>query len=180
MDVIYESSELQTSRLPAFMMHENDAAIDSFVWRWRETLNLLESYSSIKTAGSGEDLSFSMHPLVHTWTRIRHRISIRKHGWRAAGSIIALSMGGANYDISYEKLRSHVTAYLGYLSFEYLANMTELGICQTQFRICYLLLNLKDISKLRSLLGMGRRSCGVWLTGTNSYCCMSFGKGTAP
>lgn len=144
----------QASRLPIFMMQENDPAMDVFLWRWRETLNLLESYSFIKITGSGESLSFSMHPLVHTWTRIRHDLATRKEGWRAAGSIIALSMRGSNYEIFHEELRSHVVAYLDYLSSEYLVTMTDLEKCQTHYKIAYLLLNLNDISKLRSLLDM--------------------------
>ena len=152
---ISELSNLQTSRLPPFMMLENDTGTDpsSWRWRWRETLNLLESYSIIKIVGSGENLSFSMHhPLAHTWARIRHSLASQEEGWRTAGSIIALSMCGANYDMFHEKLRSHVTAYLNYLNSEYFANTTELEICQTQFRICCLLSHLHDTSKLRFLL----------------------------
>ena len=150
---IYQLSKLQTSRLPSFMMLRNDTDTDCSWWRWRwcETLNLLESYSFIKTAGSGEDLSFSMHPLAHTWTRIRHDLASRKEGWRTAGSIIALSMRGPQYHVFHEKLRSHVTAYLEYLNFEFLANMTELEICQTHYRICWLFSNLQDFPKLRFL-----------------------------
>ena len=151
---IHILSELQTSRLPAFMIHANNTARDLILWRWRESLNLLESYSLIKIAGCGESLSFSMHPLVHTWTRIRHNLAIRKEGWRAAGSIIALSMRGPRYDVFYEKLQSHVMAYLDYLSSEYLVTMTDLEICQTHYKISWLLLQVNDISKLRSLLDM--------------------------
>lgn len=71
-DVIYQLSESQISRLLLYIMQVNNIATDLFLWRWRETLNLLESYSNVKVSGSGEELSFSMHTLVHTWTRIRH------------------------------------------------------------------------------------------------------------
>ena len=148
---IYKLSDLQTSRLPPFMTLENDTAIDLFRWRWRETLNLLELYSLIKIVGSGANLSFSMHPLAHTWTRIRHDLASRKEGWRTAGSIIALSMRGPTYDMFHEKLRSHDTAYLEYLNSEFLANTIELEICQTHYQICWLLSNLHDTPKLRYL-----------------------------
>ena len=151
-DEIDQLSDLQISRLPSFMMLNNYTATDVSWWRWRETLNLLESYSFIKIKGTGEDLSFSMHPLAHKWTRIRHDLASQKEGWRTAGSIIAFSMRGASYDVFHEKLRSHVTAYLDYLSPEYLANMTGLEICQTRFHLCFLLLNPNDPSKLRYLL----------------------------
>lgn len=154
LDEIYQLSRLQTSCLPWFTMLENDTAIDLFLLRWRETLNLLESYSFIKIAGSGENLSFSMHPLVHTWTRIRHDLATRKEGWRAAGSIIALLMREVNYDMFHEKLRSHVVAYLDHLNSEHLVTMTDLEICQTHYHICYLVFCLNDISKFRSLLDM--------------------------
>ncbi len=149
---IYQLSDLQISRLPLFMRQENDNALDVYQWRWRETLNVLDSHSLIKISGFGENLSFSMHPLAHTWTRIRQRSAFRKKGWRAAGSIIALSMRGDNYDVFHEKLRSHVGAYLDHPIFEYLAEMTELEICQTHVKICYLVMNLNDISKSRSHL----------------------------
>ena len=109
-DEIHQLSGLQTSRLPSSMMLKNDTDINCSRWRWRETLNLLESHSFIKIAGSGEDLSFSMHPLAHKWTRIRHGLTSRKEGWRTAGSIIALSMNGTVYDMFHEKLRSHITS----------------------------------------------------------------------
>ena len=151
---IDQLSELQTARLPPFMMLENDTDTEDSWWRWREALSLLESYSFIKIAGSSEDLSFSMHPLIHKWTRIRHDLASRKEGWRTAGSIISLAMRGTNYDMFHEKLRSHVTAYLDYLNSEYLADMTETEICQTHFRICWLFSNLHDYPKLRHLLGV--------------------------
>ena len=151
-DEIDRLSDLQISRLPSFMMFKNDLATDVSWWRWRETLNLLESYSFVKIIGTGKDLSFSMHPLAHTWTRIRHDLAARKEGWRTAGAIIAFSMCGANYDMFHEKLRSHVTAYLDYLIPEYLPNTTGLEICQTHYRICYLLSHLNYTSKLRYLL----------------------------
>ena len=143
-DRIDKLSELQTSRLPPFMMLETDT--------WREVIILLESYSFIKITGSGEDLSFSMHPLVHTWTRIRYDPESQKEGCRTAGSIIALSMRGLDYDIFHEKLRSHVTAYLEYLNSEFLANTPELELCQTQYHICCLISHVCDCSKLRYLL----------------------------
>ena len=151
-DEIYQMSELQISRLPRFMLLENDAAVDLLEWRWRELLSLLESYSFIKIVGNGEDILFSMHPLVHTWTRIRHGLASWKEGWRAAGSIIALSMWGVNYNMFHEKLRPHVVVYLDYLKSEYLADMTEIEIIQTHYKICCLLLHLRDITKLRILL----------------------------
>ena len=151
---IDQLSELQTARLPPFMMLENDTDTEDSWWRWREALNLLESYSFIKIAGSSEDLSFSMHPLAHTWIRIRHDLASRKEGWRTAGSIIALSMRWTTYDMFHGKLRSHVTAYLEYLNSEFLANTMELETCQTHFQICWLLPNLDDTSKLRYLLGV--------------------------
>ena len=146
-------SDLQTSRLPPFMVLENDTAKNLPWWQWRKALNLLESYSFIKIAGSGEDLSFSMHPLAHTWTRIRQGLPSHKESWRIAGSIIALSMRGTRYDMFHEKLRSHVTAYLGYLNSEFLANTPELEICQTHYNICWLFSYLRDFPKLRYLLG---------------------------
>ena len=152
-DVIDYLSDLQTSRLPPFMMLENETATNLAWWRWRGTLNLLESYSFIKIAGNGEDLSFSMHPLAHTWTRIRQGLLSQKESWRTAGSIIALSMRGLKYDMFHEKLRSHVTTYLGYLNSEFLANTPELEICQTHRNICWLFSHLRDFSKLRYLLG---------------------------
>ncbi len=151
---IYQLSDRQISRLPLLMMLESDTATDPFPWHWREVLNLLESYSLIKISGIGESRSFSMHPLAHTWTRIRHGSASRKEGWRAAGSVIALSIRGDNYDISHEKLRSHVGAYLDHPIFEYLAEMTELEICQTHYQMCRFVLHLHDVSKLRSLLQM--------------------------
>ena len=153
-DEIHQLSESQISRLPLFIMHMNDTATDLFLWRWREMLNLLESYSIVKVSGSGEELSFSMHPLAHTWTRIRHGLEARKEGWRGAGSVIALSMRGLDYDVFHEKLRSHVGTYLDHLVTEYVADMTELEICQTYSRICFLLLNSDNILKLRFLLQM--------------------------
>lgn len=149
---IHNLSELQISRLPRFMMLEDGISVDLFRWRWREVLNLLESYSLIKIGGSSDDLSFSMHPLAHTWTRIRHGIASQKEGWRVAGSIIALSMCGANYDVFHERLRSHVGAYLTYPLRDYTGEATELKICQTHCRICWLLLQLRDIPILRWLL----------------------------
>ena len=163
-DEIYNLSKLQTTRLPSFMIHKNDIATDTFLWRWRETLTLLESYSFVKIIGSGQDLSFSMHPLVHTWTRIRQNPTSRKEGWRTAGSIIALSMQREHYNMFHEKLRSHAGSYLDYLigegrkslqtRNEYLADMTELEICQTHYRICYLFAYMNNIFKLRFLLDM--------------------------
>ena len=151
---IYMLSDLQISRLPLFMRQENDNALDVYKWRWRETLKLLESFSLIKISGFSEDLSFSMHPLAHTWIRIRHGSASLKEGWRAAGSVIALSMHSSDYDIFHEKLRSHVRAYIDYPIFEYLAEMTELEICQTHYRICWFVHDLEDTSKLRSLIRM--------------------------
>ena len=156
-DEIDQLSDLQISRLPSFMVLKNDTATDASWWRWRETLNLLESYSFIKIMGTGMDLSFSMHPLAHKWTRIRHDLAARKEGWRTAGSIIAFSMRGASYDVFHEKLRSHVTAYLDYLIPEYLANTTGLEICQTHYHICYLLIYLNYTSKFRYLLSVLER-----------------------
>lgn len=152
LDEIYELSELQISRLPLFMMQGSETATDPFLWQWREALNLLESYSIIKINGVGEALSFSMHPLAHTWARTRHGLASRKKGWRAAGSVIVLSMCGSNYDIFHEKLRSHVGAYLDHLLSEYMAEMTELEICQTHYKICFLVLHLEDVPKLRLVL----------------------------
>ncbi|KAF6241314.1 hypothetical protein HO173_000024 [Letharia columbiana] len=151
-DEIYRLSELQISRLPEFIMPRNHIATDSIPWQWRETLNLLESYSIIKFSGTGEDLSFSMHPLAHTWARSRPGLTSREQSWAAAGSVIALSMRGTNYNMFHEKLRSHVEAYLGYPILEYRAEMTELEICQTHFRICWLVLHLLHTSRLRDLL----------------------------
>ena len=153
-DVIYLLSELQGSRLPLFMMQQNETTLDLFLGRWRETLSLLESYSLIKISGSGGDLSFSMHPLVHTWTRIRHELTSQKEGWRAAGSIIALSMRGLRYDLFHEKLRSHVGAYLAHPLSEYMVNMSELEIHQTHYHICCLLLEFHETSRVRQLLDM--------------------------
>lgn len=151
-DEIFQLSELQISRLPLFMMQRNDIAKDPFLWRWRETLNLLESYSIISIGGSQENLSFSMHPLAHAWTRVRHGLAYRKEGWRAAGSVIALSMRGSSYKMFLEKLRSHVGSYLDHPIDEYMAGMMELEICQTQIHICYLTFNFHDAPKLRFLL----------------------------
>ena len=151
---IDQLSELQTARLPPFMMLENDTDTEDSWWRWREALNLLESYSFIKIAGSSEDLSFSMHPLTHKWTRIRHDLASRKEGWRSAGSIIALSMRRTTYDMFHGKLLPHVTAYLEYLNSEFLANTMELEICQTHYQICWLVAYLNDTPKLRYLLGV--------------------------
>ncbi|KAF6223218.1 hypothetical protein HO133_000060 [Letharia lupina] len=151
-DEIYRLSELQISRLPEFIMPRNHIATGSSPWQWREILNLLESYSIIKFSGTGEDLSFSMHPLAHTWARSRPGLTPREQSWAAAGSVIALSMRGTNYNMFHEKLRSHVEAYLGYPILEYRAEMTELEICQTHFRICWLVLHLLHTSRLRDLL----------------------------
>ena len=152
-DEIYQLSELQASRLPLFMMQQNETALNLFL-PWRETLNLLESYSLIKISRSGEDLWFSMHPLVHTWTRIRQELATRKQSWRAAGSIIALSIRGLEYDMFNEKLRSHVGAYLDHPIAEYLTDMSMLEISQTHYHICYFLLRWYEISKVRQLLKM--------------------------
>ena len=152
MHEIYELSELQISRLPISMTQRNDIATDIFPWHLRKALNLLESYSIIKTSGIGENLSISMHPLAHTWTRIRQRLASQKEGWRAAGSVIALSMQRTGYDMFYEKLRSHVGAYLDHPVSEYMAGMKELEICQTHYKICKLVADLRDFSKLRFLL----------------------------
>ncbi len=151
---IDQLSELQTSRLPLFMLQENDNALDLFLWRWRGILNLLESYSLIKIGRSGEDLSFSMHPLAHTWSRIRLGLAIRKKAWRVAGCIIALSMRGLDYDMFHEKLRSHVEVYLDRFHVEYMADMSGLEFFQTHFHVCWLLIHLHDTPKLRSLLDM--------------------------
>ncbi len=152
LEEINELSELQTSRLPLFMLQNNENSLDLFLWRWREILNLLESYSLIKIGRSGEDLSFSMHPLAHTWSRIRLGLTVRKQIWIAAGSIIALSMGGVVYDMFHEKLRSHVEVYLDHLNVEYMADMSGMEFCQTHLHVCWLLVHLHDIPKLRSLL----------------------------
>ena len=151
-DDITRLSELQISRLPPFMMHENDMDSDLLPTRWRETLNLLESYSLVKIVGSGEDLSFSMHPLAYTWARNRLELASRKEGWIAAGSVIALSMRGNDYDMFHERLRSHVGAYLDHQIVEYTAEMKEIEICQTHYRICWLTLYTEITSKLRLLL----------------------------
>ena len=151
-DEIYNLSELQICRLPPIMMVGNGITTDSFRWRWRKALNLLESYSIIKLCVIGENLSFSIHPLAHTWTRIRLDLASRKEGWRIAGSLIVLSMRGNNYDMFHEKLRSHVEAYLKHPHFGYIGEMTELESCQTHYYICRLLSGLRDFSKLRSLL----------------------------
>lgn len=147
-DELYNLSELQISRLPLLMTQGNE---HSFRWRWRRTLSLLESYSIIKFNGAGENGSFSMHPLIHKWTCIRQEIGFREESWRAAGSIIALSIRGV-YDMFHEKLRSHVGVYLDQPLSENMAEMTEVEICQTQYSICYLLHDLRDYSKLRFLL----------------------------
>ena len=195
---IHILSELQTSRLPAFMIHANNTARHLFLWRWRETLDLLESYSLIKIAGSGESLSFSMHPLVHTWTRIRHDLAMRQEGWRAAGSIIALSMRGTRYDMFHEKLRSHVVAYLDHINqpvnqaiklyhpgSPYLDNVTDLETVQTHHEICYLLLHLNHIFTLRSLLDMletfeawtgARAESGLEVQILTAYCLIQEGR----
>ena len=153
MDKINDLSGLQVSRLPLFMMQGGNIATESLPWRWREALNLLESYSIIKFSGTGETLSFSMHPLAHKWTRIRHELAARKEGWRKAGSIIALSMAGETiYNLFDKKLRSHVGAYLAHTDSESTAEMTKLEIRQTHLKTCYLLLNLGDIPKLQQLL----------------------------
>lgn len=151
-DEIYRLSELQISRLPEFIMPRNHIATDSIPWQWCETLNLLESHSIIKYSGTEEDLSFSMHPLAHTWARSRPGLTPREQSWAAAGSVIALSMHGVNYNVFHEKLRSHVGAYLDYPILEYRAEMTELEICQTHYTICWLVLQLRDTSRLRDLL----------------------------
>lgn len=151
-DEIFQLSELQISRLPLFMMQRNDIAKDPFLWRWRETLNLLESYSIISIGGSQENLSFSMHPLAHAWTRVRHGLASRKEGWRAAGSVIALSMRELSYNMFHEKLRSHVGSYLDHPIDEYMAGMMELETCQTQSNICYLIFHVHAAPKLRFLL----------------------------
>ena len=149
---IHKLSELQISRLPISLMQRNDIATEIFPWHLRKALNLLESYSIIKTSGIGENLSISMHPLAHTWTRIRQRLASQKEGWRAAGSVIALSMQANGYDMFWEKLRSHVGAYLDHPVSEYMAGMTELEICQTHYKICNLVRTFRDFSKLRILL----------------------------
>ena len=149
---IHQLSGLQTIRLPVFLMHLNNTAPDLSLERWREAINLLESCSFIKIAGHGEDISFSMHPLVHKWTRIRHGSALSKEGWRAASSTIALSMRGTVYHMFHEKLRSHVGVYLEYLKSYYLAYMTEVEIFKSHYQICWLLLHLRDITKLRILL----------------------------
>ena len=153
-DEIYQLSELQTCRLPLLMIQDNDNAVDIFQGRWRESLSLLESYSLIKIGGNIEELSFSMHPLAHTWSRIRLGLAVRKHTRLAAGSIIALSMRGVHYDMFYEKLRSHVEFYLDRLHVEYMADMSGLEFFQTHFHVCWLLIHLHDTPKLRSLLDM--------------------------
>ena len=166
-------SELQTARLPLFMMQQNETALNLLL-PWRETLNILESYSLIKISRSGEDLSFSMHPLVHTWTRIRQELATRKQSWRAAGSIIALSMRGARYDMFHEKLRSHVGACLDHPISEYLADMSKKEIEQTHHHILYLLfnlrVNLRGKSRVRQLLDLLHDTLKAWTsaTGTSS------------
>lgn len=62
MDEIYVLSESLVSRLPQFMMEKNEITLDLFLWRWREALDLLESYSLLKIKKSGEDLSFRCMP----------------------------------------------------------------------------------------------------------------------
>lgn len=153
-DEITRLSELQISRLPPCMMHENDMDSDLLPTRWRETLNLLESYSLVRIVGSGEELSFSMHPLAHKWARNRLELASRKEGWRAAGSVIALSMRELYYDVFHERLRSHVEAYLDHQIVEYTAEMKEIEICQTHYRICWLTLYMRNTSKLRLLLNI--------------------------
>lgn len=61
-------------------------------------------------------------------------------------------MRGTNYDVFYEKLRSHVEAFLDHLVSEYMTDMTELEICQTHHQICYLLLFKESLAKIRFLL----------------------------
>ena len=151
-DSIYCLSELQVSRLPPFMMQEDDLGLDLFLWRWREALNLLESYSLLKIDDNKKKLSFSMHPLAHTWARIRFGLALRKANWRVAGSIIALSMRGCGYNIFCEKLRSHVRTYLDRPIFEHMDELIEQEMCQTYYHICWLVLHLGDIPKLRSLI----------------------------
>ena len=154
---IDDLSELQISRLPSFM--RQNRGLNTGEWwrsfpkiRWREMLNLLESYSIINISGNTDNLRFSMHPLVHTWTRLRLDLEIRKEGWRSAGALIALSMKGLNYGMFFEKLRSHVRAYLDYKIIDYMDGMPGLEICQTFYHICCLTHGLRDISKLKILL----------------------------
>lgn len=174
MDEIYVLSESLVSRLPLFMMEQNEITLDLFLWRWREALDLLESYSLIKISKSGEDLSFSMHALVHTWTRIRHELTARKEGWRVAGSIIALSMRGISYDMFHEKLRLHVGAYLDHPISEYISNMSELEVRQTHYHICYLLLGLRESSRVRQLFNVHNTfkawTCAAGTYGSNVQC----------
>ena len=180
---IYQLSDTQISRLPAFMMQEDGITVNLFLWRWRQTLDILESYSLIKIAGSGEDLSFSMHPLAHTWTRIRLKTVSQQEGWRAAGSVIALSVNSDDYDRFYE-IRSHAIAYLDHPIPEYIAEMTELEVCQTHYVFCFLFLDLPDASKCRFLLNIletlktwtgARGSAGMEVKRLTAYCLMKEG-----
>ena len=144
-------SSLQVARLPfVTKTQENVTSID--LVRWREALILLETYSIIKIGSHSGDRWFSLHPLTHTWTKIRLSPKAQKEGWIATGSTIALSMRELENQLFFEKLRSHVRAFLDHQIVEYMGELPAVELCQTLYWMGYLLYFLRDSSKLKSLL----------------------------
>ena len=143
-------SEVDLSRLPWVKRQHKDISVDHFAWQ--QSLNILESYSLIKINNSTESSWFSMHPLIHAWSKLRLDHESRKNGCKAAGCIIALSMGGLKYQIFFEKLRSHVRAYLDHPVIEYMERIPTAELYQTFIYICWLLEKLEEDSRFATLV----------------------------
>ena len=143
-------SEVDLSRLPWVKREANGIVMDHCAWR--ESMIMLESYSLVRTHNSTEDSCFSMHPLAHAWSKLRLDLESRRNGWKAAGSIIAFSMGRRTYQMFFEKLRSHVRAYLDHPVIIYMEGMPDAELYQTFICICWLLEELDDHSRFANLV----------------------------
>ncbi len=143
-------SEVDLFQLPWIIKQNNKLATNRIAWR--ESVDLLESYSLIKVSGETTNLSFSMHPLAHLWSRVRLQLDCQRKAWRATGSIIVFSMRTPNYQTFFEKLRLHAQAYLGHPIVEYMERIPHKELCQTFIYLCWLLVQLGEDSKLAYLL----------------------------
>ena len=143
-------SEVDLSRLPWVKRQANGIVMDHAAWH--ESMIMLESYSLVKSNNSAENSWFSMHPLVHAWSKLRPDLESRRNGWKAAGSIIALSMRGLHYQMFFERLRSHIRAYLDHPIIGYMEEMPDAELYQTFICICWLLENLLENSRLANLV----------------------------
>ncbi|KAI0886308.1 TPR-like protein [Annulohypoxylon maeteangense] len=88
----YDESERLTnehvSQLPDFL------ECHSHTWdqsRLLKAANLLESLALIRKSGDGDQLTISMHPLIHSWINLRQEPAQEEESLRMAQCIIALS-----------------------------------------------------------------------------------------